>query len=122
MYEIQLLKKLSHPHIINLLDAFETAEFVCMVTEFADCELFELLVDDKRLGLAAVRHITLQLTSALHYLHANRVVHRDIKPHNVLLCAAGNVKLCDFGFARALSSQTSMLTSIKVCHPLSAVI
>ena len=76
-------------------------------------ELFEVLQDDTTLGEAEVRGIAKQLIRALHYLHHNRVIHRDLKPQNLLIAAGGRVKLCDFGFARALSSQTMLLTSIK---------
>ena len=54
-----------------------------------------------------------QLVSALHYLHTNRVLHRDIKPQNILLDTQGRAKLCDFGFARNLGLDTFVLTSIK---------
>lgn len=55
----------------------------------------------------------MQLVLALHYLHSHRILHRDMKPQNILLAKDG-VKLCDFGFARAMSSDTLVLTSIKV--------
>ncbi len=72
-----------------------------------------MLQDDATLGEGEVRAIAKQLVRALHYLHHNRVIHRDLKPQNLLIAAGGRVKLCDFGFARALSSQTMLLTSIK---------
>ncbi|CAI7915122.1 unnamed protein product [Closterium sp. NIES-53] len=50
---------------------------------------------------------------ALYYLHSNRIIHRDMKPQNILVGAGGIIKLCDFGFARAMSCNTMVLTSIK---------
>mmetsp|Transcript_27632 Transcript_27632/g.84195 ORF Transcript_27632/g.84195 Transcript_27632/m.84195 type:complete len:1640 (-) Transcript_27632:1076-5995(-) len=55
----------------------------------------------------------MQLVRALHYLHSHRVIHRDMKPQNVLIGANSRVMLCDFGFARAMSHQTTVLASIK---------
>lgn len=60
-----------------------------------------------------MQKIAKQLVQALHYLHSNRVIHRDMKPQNILVGAHGRIKLCDFGFARAMSSNTVVLTSIK---------
>lgn len=54
-----------------------------------------------------------QLVSALRYLHSHRIMHRDMKPQNVLVGKSGRVMLCDFGFARAMSMNTLVLTSIK---------
>lgn len=82
-------------------------------TEFAQGELFEVLEDDASLPEESVRGVARQLVRALHYLHSHRVIHRDMKPQNVLVGAGGVVKLCDFGFARAMSTNTMVLTSIK---------
>lgn len=76
-------------------------------------ELFEILEDDQSLPEATVQSIAKQLVRALHYLHSNRIIHRDMKPQNILIGANGVVKLCDFGFARAMSCNTMVLTSIK---------
>jgi serine/threonine protein kinase len=83
------------------------------VAEFAQGELFEILEDDQSLPEEVVQSIAKQLVRALHYLHSNRIIHRDMKPQNILIGSGGTVKLCDFGFARAMSCNTMVLTSIK---------
>uniref|UniRef100_A0A7N0U9H6 non-specific serine/threonine protein kinase n=1 Tax=Kalanchoe fedtschenkoi TaxID=63787 RepID=A0A7N0U9H6_KALFE len=111
--EIEILRKLRHENIIQMLDSFETPQEFCVVTEFAQGELFEILEDDKCLPEDQVQAIAKQLVRALHYLHSNRIIHRDMKPQNILIGARSNVKLCDFGFARAMSTNTVVLRSIK---------
>lgn len=81
--------------------------------EFAQGELFEILEDDQCLPEDVVQSVAKQLVRALHYLHRNRIIHRDMKPQNILIGSGGVVKLCDFGFARAMSCNTMVLTSIK---------
>ena len=111
--EIGILQRLEHENIIRLLDWFETNTDFVVVTQFAYGELFEIFQDDKRLPEAEVSNIARQLVKALNYLHSQKVIHRDMKPQNVLIGANGTVKLCDFGFARAMSSDTTVLTSVK---------
>ena len=111
--EIEILRALNHENIILMLDAFETRREFCVVTEYAQGELFQILEDDKCLPEEEVQRIAKQLVRALHYLHSHRVMHRDMKPQNILVGADGKVKLCDFGFARVMSSRTIMVTSIK---------
>ena len=76
-------------------------------------ELFRVLEDDRSLPYGVLRGIARQLVAALHYLHSHRIIHRDMKPQNILVGSTGTVKLCDFGFARAMSSSTLVVTSIK---------
>lgn len=111
--EIEILRTLRHENIVLMLDYFETESEICVVTEFAQGELFDILEDDRSLPEEVVRSIARQLVQALHYLHSHRVLHRDMKPQNVLLGAGSRVMLCDFGFARAMSQHTTVLTSIK---------
>ncbi|KAI4890573.1 hypothetical protein NFI96_016198 [Prochilodus magdalenae] len=111
--EIEIMRGLRHPNIVLLLDSFETEREVVVVTEYAEGELFQILEDDGSLPESQVREIACQLVSALYYLHSNRILHRDMKPQNILLGKGGVVKLCDFGFARAMSVSTLVLTSIK---------
>ncbi|CAL1386132.1 unnamed protein product [Linum trigynum] len=111
--EIEILRKLKHENVIEMLDSFESPQEFCVVTEFAQGELFEILEDDKCLPEDQVQAIAKQLVRALHYLHSNRIIHRDMKPQNILICSGSIVKLCDFGFARAMSQNTVVLRSIK---------
>ncbi|KAL6657315.1 hypothetical protein ACP70R_005095 [Stipagrostis hirtigluma subsp. patula] len=111
--EIEILRKLKHENIIEMIDSFETAQEFCVVTEFAQGELFEVLEDDKCLPEEQVQAIAKQLVKALYYLHSNRIIHRDMKPQNILIGKGSVVKLCDFGFARAMSANTVVLRSIK---------
>ncbi|XP_071756983.2 serine/threonine-protein kinase 36 [Centroberyx gerrardi] len=111
--EIEIMRGLQHPNIVQLFDSFETETEVVVVTEYAEGELFQILEDDGSLPESQVREIACQLVSALYYLHSHRILHRDMKPQNILLGKCGVVKLCDFGFARAMSVSTLVLTSIK---------
>ncbi|KAM9189314.1 serine/threonine-protein kinase 36 isoform 2-T2 [Mergus octosetaceus] len=111
--EMEVMRGLRHPNIVRMLDSFETDQEVVVVTEYAEGELFQILEDDGSLPEEQVQAIAAQLVSALYYLHSHRILHRDMKPQNILLGKDGVIKLCDFGFARAMSIHTMVLTSIK---------
>ncbi|XP_073505171.1 serine/threonine-protein kinase 36 [Phyllobates terribilis] len=111
--EIQIMRDLRHPNIVRMLDSCETEREVVVVTEYAEGELFQILEDDGSLSEDLVKEVSAQLVSALYYLHSHRILHRDMKPQNILLGKDGTVKLCDFGFARELSLDTLMVRSIK---------
>ena len=111
--EMCILQQRDHPNIIRLFDSAETKVDFVVVTEFAYWEFFEILRDDKRLPEAQVQLIARQLVEAFFYLHSQKIMHRDMKPQNVIVASGENIKLCDFGFARAMSSQTMMLISIN---------
>ena len=111
--ECKIQKELKHPNIVRMIDAFETDNEVISVAEYVPGELFRLFdqyktetVGQRRLPEHRVQEIAGDLVSALHYLHSNRVLHRDIKPQNILLDTQGTAKLCDFGFARNLGLDT----------------
>lgn len=111
--QINILRRMDHCNIIAMLDSFETAGEFCMVTEYAQGELFQVLEDDHYLPEEEIRKIAIQLIQALHVLHSNRIIHRDMKPQNILVGSKQQIKLCDFGFARAIAHDASLLTSIK---------
>ncbi|KAI1721714.1 protein kinase domain-containing protein [Ditylenchus destructor] len=99
--EIAILKQCNHHrNICRLIDAYECSSLYFLVFEYAHKgDLFETI---KRLGRLSERssaQITYQVASALHYLHCRKIVHRDVKPENILLTADFCVKLTDFGLA-----------------------
>ncbi|XP_053693653.1 serine/threonine-protein kinase fused [Sabethes cyaneus] len=110
--ECEIQRNLQHPNIIRMLDSFETENEIIAVTEFAGTDLHSLLRHGS-LGELETQKITYDLVSALYYLHSHRILHRDLKPQNILLDNAKTAKLCDFGFARNMTMGTHVLTSIK---------
>ncbi|KAE8894881.1 Serine/threonine-protein kinase [Phytophthora fragariae] len=111
--EINILRRLNHCNIIAMLDSFETDGEFCMVTEYAQGELFQVLEDEHSLPEEEIKKIAIQLIQALHVLHSNRIIHRDMKPQNILIGSKQQIKLADFGFARAIAHDSSLLRSIK---------
>ncbi|RZF42642.1 hypothetical protein LSTR_LSTR001437 [Laodelphax striatellus] len=111
--ECEVQRDLFHPNIIKMIDSFETEGDIVVVTEYANRELSEILSQEGYLDEIRARKIICDLVSALFYLHSTRVLHRDLKPQNVLIDDKGTAKLCDFGFARSMSTGTHVLTSIK---------
>ncbi|XP_011297559.1 serine/threonine-protein kinase SIK3 isoform X3 [Fopius arisanus] len=98
--EVHIMKRLRHPHIIRLYQVMETEKMIYLVTEYAPGgEIFDHLVRNGRMSESEARRIFKQIVQAVHYLHQNRVVHRDLKAENLLLDADNNIKLADFGFS-----------------------
>ncbi|KAJ8942227.1 hypothetical protein NQ314_010127 [Rhamnusium bicolor] len=93
--------------------ALKVISKIVVITEFAHKELTTVLGKEGYLSEERVQPIVWDLVSALYYLHSNRVLHRDLKPQNILLDSKNSAKLCDFGFARNMSTGTHVLTSIK---------
>ena len=102
--EIRIAARLTHPHILPLHDSGVAAGLLYYVMPHVEGEsLGDRLERDRRLPIDAVRAITREVADALSYAHAHGVVHRDIKPDNVLL-SAGHAFIADFGVAKALGA------------------
>lgn len=97
--EVQIMKRLRHPHIIRLYQVMETKDMIYIVTEYArNGELFDYLSARGRLSEEEARSKFLQILSAVEYCHSQNIVHRDLKTENLLLSENMDVKLADFGF------------------------
>lgn len=110
--EIDILRKVDHPNIMRLLEIVETDSDICVISELGRGDLFKIIDDNQTLPEEVLQNIAAQLVSAMNHLHQHRIIHRDIKPQNVLIASNNSLKICDFGFARALS-YTTLLKSIK---------
>ncbi|GMT04082.1 hypothetical protein PENTCL1PPCAC_26256, partial [Pristionchus entomophagus] len=110
--EIALLKELNHSNVVRLYDVIHEDMRLFLVFEFIDQDLKGLLdkLPDKLLPSEYVKSFCFQLLQALAYCHTHRVIHRDLKPQNILVDNAGSVKLADFGLARCFSIPSRVYT------------
>lgn len=96
------LKELQHPNIVRLYDVVHTERKLTLVFEFLDQDLKKYLdVCDSGLDMPILKSFLYQLLTGVAYCHHHRVLHRDLKPPNLLINREGQLKLADFGLARA---------------------
>jgi len=104
--EAQAAAGLSHPHIVSVYDWGEEDDTSFIVMEYVPGQtLREILQTYGRLGSMDAARIAAEIADALSFAHAHGVVHRDVKPGNVLITPQGQVKVADFGIARAETSE-----------------
>jgi beta-lactam-binding protein with PASTA domain/serine/threonine protein kinase len=105
--EAQSAANLQHPNIVSVFDWGEANGTYFIVMEYVEGQtLAEMIHQEGRLHPDRAAEITHDIAAALGFAHRNRVVHRDVKPGNVLITRDGGVKVADFGIARALSDST----------------
>ena len=103
--ERQILASFDHPNIARLLDGGTTEDGVpYLVMEYIEGQPLTRFCDERNLALAERLKLFTQVCSAVEYAHQQQVIHRDIKPGNILVTADGTAKLLDFGIARILKS------------------
>lgn len=104
--EIKYLQELSHPNLVSLIDVFSTKDQnINLVLEYFPCGTLEDVIRNTNIhyGAADVKAWMGMLTRGVFFCHENFVLHRDIKPNNLLIAADGEVKLADFGLARSFA-------------------
>ncbi|NWV04190.1 CDKL2 protein, partial [Ptilonorhynchus violaceus] len=109
--EIKLLKQLRHENLVNLLDVCKRKKRWYLVFEFVDhTVLDDLEASPSGLDYDRVRKYLFQIMRGIAFCHSHNIIHRDVKPENILVSQSGVVKLCDFGFARPLSASGESYT------------
>ena len=109
--EISILKQMRHPNIIRLIDLIHGEKKLYLVFEFMDHDLKKFLdKNGEALPPKLVKSYLYQITSAIRYCHSKRILHRDLKPQNLLIDKNGMIKLADFGLARAFGVPIKTLT------------
>lgn len=105
--EISLLKELQHENIVGLSDVIHWKNQLYLVFEFIDQDL-KMYMDSvrksgKKMDPKEIKRVMYQLLDGLAFCHSHRVLHRDLKPQNILIDKRGSVRLADFGLARAFN-------------------
>lgn len=121
--EAQSATSLVHPNIVSIYDVGEEQDLYYIVMEYVEGQtLKQYIQQHSPIDIEKTLDIMKQLTSAISNAHQNHIIHRDIKPHNILLDKDGNVKITDFGIAMALSATSitqtnSVLGSVHYLSP-----
>ena len=115
MQEAQAAASLSHPNVVNIFDVGQAGDVHYIVLEYVQGRnLKEILREEGRLHPRRAAQIARAVARALEAAHRRQLIHRDIKPHNILITPEGRVKVTDFGIARAASTATLTQTGTVI--------
>ena len=109
-YETDLMKKLNHPNITKILEMFEDEKFFLIIMEYINGgNLFSFVKKRRKLSEKTAKFLFRQIILGIKYIHEQNIVHRDIKLENLLIDLNNNVKICDFGIGRKITSKNQLL-------------
>lgn len=107
--ESQAVAMLSHPNIVSVYDVSKSGDTDYIVMELIDGITLKQYMDKKGvLNWRETLHFATQIAKALEHAHSRGIIHRDIKPHNIMILRNGSVKVADFGIARITSAQSTL--------------
>ena len=109
--ESRAIALLNHPNIVKIFDVCNSPSLQYIVMEYIDgISLKDYIEQQRVIRVKEAVHFTTQILRALMHAHSKGIVHRDIKPQNIMLLSNGRIKVTDFGIARLITSQTSTIT------------
>ena len=109
-YETDLMKKLNHPNITKILEMFEDEKYFLIIMEYINGgNLFSFVKKRRKLSEKTAKFLFRQIILGIKYIHEQNIVHRDIKLENLLIDLNNNVKICDFGIGRKITSKNQLL-------------
>ena len=118
--EAQAAARLSHPNIVNVYDVVDEGNLHYIVMELIEGITLKSYIEKKGfLENKEAIGIAIQVAQGIAAAHEQHIIHRDIKPQNIIISRDGNVKVADFGIARAVSSQTMNATAVGSVHYIS---
>ncbi|NXP59186.1 PAK3 kinase, partial [Chloropsis cyanopogon] len=110
--EILVMREKKNPNIVTYLESYLVNETVLLVLEYMDGGSLADVITRKRMTVGHIATVCRECLQGLAFLHANQVIHRDIKSDNILLGRDGSVKLADFGLCALLSPEQSKRSSV----------
>ncbi len=118
--EAQASAGLTHPNIVNVYDVYDDEGIYFIVMELVDgITLKDYIGENGRLPMDRAIDFAIQIASGLEAAHESHVIHRDIKPQNIIVSRNGNIKITDFGIAKAASSNTLTSGAMGSVHYIS---
>lgn len=115
--EAQAAAGLAHPNIVNVYDVGDENGIYYIVMELVEGITLKNYIERKgRLTIKEATSIAIQVSAGLEVAHNNHIVHRDIKPQNIIISREGKVKVTDFGIAKATTSQTTTSSAMGSVH------
>lgn len=110
--EAQAIGRLSHPNIVTVYDVGEDHGTIYIAMEYLEGRSLDLLIQEKNFGLNEIVDIGVQVADALDYAHRQGIIHRDIKPGNIIITPQDHVKVTDFGIARIEGTAGHQMTQM----------
>ena len=118
--EAQASAGLTHPNIVNVYDVVDDEGIYCIVMELVEgITLKEYIENNGRLTMEKAIDFSIQIASGLEVAHENHIIHRDIKPQNIIVSKNGNIKVTDFGIAKAANNNTLTSGAMGSVHYIS---